>query len=72
MENETAVSELYAQFGVTFASDSVFWSELSQQEQEHARWIGQLRDLARKDQIKMRNTIYIKAVETSIKYKIDA
>jgi hypothetical protein len=68
MENETAVGDLYAQFSVTFPSDSVFWNDLSLQEQEHARWIGQLRDLARKDHIKTRDAIYIKAVETSIKY----
>ncbi len=42
-ENETGLSDLYAQFARTFPQDAAFWTELSRDELKHAGLIGRLR-----------------------------
>jgi hypothetical protein len=68
MENEKAISRLYEQFAETFSHDAPFWKDLSRQEKEHARLIGELGALVRKNKIGAGIAFSVKAVETSIKY----
>jgi hypothetical protein len=68
IENEMAMSGLYDQFGETFAKDAVFWIHISKQEQDHARWLEQLRELARKDKIERGKLISVIAIEASIRF----
>jgi hypothetical protein len=48
IENELAIARLYEQFAQTFGEDATFWQGLAKEEHQHARWIGEARDLARR------------------------
>jgi hypothetical protein len=68
-ENELAVSRLYSQFSQSFAEDADFWSELSQQERQHAGWIERLREMAHRQEIRTGNTVVSpQAVDHAITY----
>ncbi len=42
-EHEIALSEMYAQFALTFPLDAELWTSLSRDETKHAMWIDEVR-----------------------------
>jgi len=69
IENELAVARLYEQFAQTFEEDAGFWQGLAKEEHQHARWIGEARDLARTRPVESATPpIRLQAVEHMIQY----
>ncbi len=69
IENENAIGRLYHQFSLTFVEENQFWSQLSQEEQKHSKWIKDLLEYVKKGEVKRgTTTLKIQAVETAIKY----
>ena len=69
MENEIAMSRLYHLFSVSFPEAADFWKQMSREEEEHSKWIGEGLDMLRKGQIRRgTTTLTSQAVDIVIKH----
>lgn len=67
-KQETRVSELYAVFAEMFPEYHQFWSSLSKEEEEHARWIRRLAEEARSGKVSFsKERFSLEAIAASLK-----
>jgi hypothetical protein len=68
-EHELALARLYEAYARAEVESGEFWSQLAEEEKEHARWIGELKRAVEEDAVGFdRGRFSVESVKTSLGY----